>query len=864
MSVLRRKKMKNKALSYLVAGVLLLTSGISSAQRTEPQETKSEFGRRAAKIPQSEADTGLQYSEGRMKRAAAQYFYELRTSGEVKDLSEIQKRNHEEFQKVRGAVALKQQFLPTWVPIGGDQYGHNSGRSRSMAFKGLNTVYVAYAQGGIWKTDNINDQQPTWVCLTDKFESIAFGSIIADPRNGDIVYAGTGEAEGDNFQEPPGAGLLKTTDGGLNWFKILGTDTLGFWCSEMAINPKNPDILYVASGTSRPATGSSVTGGVLKSTDAGATWQISTLRGFSPLDIEIDPEDTARLYVSGFGKIYRTTNSGGSWQQLTSGLPTSTVGRIELAIAPSAPNLIYASIGKSSDRSTLGLWLSTDRGDTWKTLTTAPANWLGSQQEYATGLVVHPTIPRQVFMGGLDLYRTNDSGKTFSQLSQWNIDVTAPRYSHADVHGMYYVNGTLYVNTDGGISTSKNSGTSFNTTMNKGISTLQFVNADADKAFTFVLGGTQDNGTNRAYTSALQFNESRGGDGGYCQVAQDVPNICYSEYVEGEMYKSIDSGKSWQAMNPPFKGAARFYMPFDFDASGTFGLAAANSLYYTQTGGNGANAWTKVSPTISSATAVHVYPGDPSYMWAGTGSGSFYRSTDAGNTFTKGTNAAGISAITGIVADPANPLNIWICSQGSGASNKHVYKSTDGGVTFTGLPNFPNIGCNWIVRQHKTGDLFVATDEGVLVTKDEGQTWFKLEDGMPNVQVLTLRIRGNDEEWLLASTYGRGMFKLDISNLTSVDDSKMAQSGAIVTLDAVSPNPIRNGNGTMNFTINKSTVVTATLYDVLGRAVKVLAKSPFTEGKHMLNFTTNELPSGAYIISVAADGIAKTQRIVIE
>ncbi|HEY6171352.1 MAG TPA: T9SS type A sorting domain-containing protein, partial [Candidatus Kapabacteria bacterium] len=194
----------------------------------------------------------------------------------------------------------------------------------------------------------------------------------------------------------------------------------------------------------------------------------------------------------------------------------------------------------------------------------------------------------------------------------------------------------------------------------------------------------------------------------------------------------------------------------------------------------------------------------------------------------------------------------------------HVYKSVDGGATFTALPNFPNIGCNWIARKHSTGELFIATDKGVVYSKDEGQSWFALEQGLPNVQVLAIRLRGANDQYLLAGTYGRGMFKLDITGLTSVDEPKTAPSASIVTLNTVSPNPITNGNGTVNFSLSKNTVVTATIYDVLGRTAKILAKSPFGEGKHSLNFTTNDLPSGAYILSVAADGVAKTQRIVIE
>lgn len=796
--------------------------------------------------------------------AAQKYFNELRTSGEEKDIAKINENAYNEFRKVANIVAFKGLTIPAWQQIGGDRDGVNSGRSKSCAFGHLDTMYAAFAGGGIWKTNNINAPQPSWVCLTDGLPSIAFGAVATDPRNSDIVYAGTGEYVTDGYQFPSNAGAFKSTDGGLNWFTMISKDTTGPYCAQIVVDPKNPDVVYIATGTSRAA--SAKTGGMLKSTDAGKTWSLLSLIGNAPTSIAIDPVETNRLYVASTNKIWISRDAGATWTAATSGLPTSGVGRIALSISPSSPNVVYASLATpgSPPQSTLGLWVTTDNGDTWRNFVNKPAeNWCGTQGYYDNSIAVHPTQPKIVFLGGINIFKTVDSGKKYTQIT-FNQDGQSP-YSHADVQWMTFNGSTLFANTDGGLTMGKSFGNSWTTAINKGINTMQFVGADADKNFTFVIGGCQDNATNYALIADKSWQKTRGGDGGRTFVARDNPLLCFSTYVYGEMYKSQDGGKNWDKIDQVWKDTAQFYINYDLDASASIGIAGgANALYVTTAGGSDNWGARRIS-TIRNASSCHVWPDDATYMWAGI-SGSVWRTVDQGESWTK-TTVSGAAAITGIISDPSNNQKLWVCSQGQGGSNKHVYKSTDGGATYTPLGTiFPNIGCNAIARQFVNGKdrIFVATDNGVLYTENDGGSWLQLADGMPKVIVTSLKIRGANNNKLLASTYGRGCMWLDLSQLSAVTTGPTSSNTDFLTLSSITPNPISGSKATLGLTLTKAGLVTVSLYDILGKEVKILEKKVMDVGRSSVEFSTQGLASGSYVVVATSNGISKTQKIVVE
>jgi type IX secretion system substrate protein len=234
-----------------------------------------------------------------------------------------------------------------------------------------------------------------------------------------------------------------------------------------------------------------------------------------------------------------------------------------------------------------------------------------------------------------------------------------------------------------------------------------------------------------------------------------------------------------------------------------------------------------------------------------------------GLNFTKTTISNG-GSITDIEVDPSNPQNLWICSQGYGSSVANVYKSTDGGVTVTPIPNFPaNLGCNAIVRQHSTGKIFVGTDQGVVFTEDNGQNWYTLPDGMPNVPVNSMKIKGLNEDKLLAGTYGRGMFWLDLKDLIPIGVDPVSNPNDVIRFVSTYPNPVVGNKATIAFEMKDAGIMTSSLLDVLGREVKVLEKATYASGKHQFEFTTEGLVSGTYIVLLTANGTTVSERIIV-
>ncbi|MDP4219732.1 MAG: T9SS type A sorting domain-containing protein [Bacteroidota bacterium] len=857
----------------IITGISLYLAIICCAGSLFAQETgddQSNLGYRAAKSMQSPADTGIQYDEYRLEKASHDYYNAARFSGTNagKTMHEIEIESYDAMRHMQNQASFKSQSNPAWVPIGGSQDGHASGRVRGIAFDPTNPniVYVAAASGGVWKTMDITAQPVQWVNLSDRLPTVNFGSIAVDPKRPNVVYAGTGESQGDNYMEPPGSGLFKSNDGGLNWYTSASTTLAGSVCSQIVIDPVNTDVIYIATGNSW----------ILKSVDSGATWKKITTK-FAPLSIAIDPQNTNNLYISGFGNIYRSVDNGETWTKSSTGLPTASVGRITVAVAPSSPNIIYASIGNSSNRQALGLWVSTDFGVTWTRNNAGSPNFLGSQQEWCNSLAVHPTNPNRIFVGGLDIYSSNNSGKDFSRASVWTDPVTSTSFVHADIHFLVFSGNTLYACTDGGIAKSGvNQFSIWNTAINQGLATLQFVGVDANHEFSYVTGGCQDNSTNRdtirGDVPGPEFHATAGGDGGHAWVSQEQGNIAYTTYVYTDFKQSLDSGQHWSQNlitcqnNPGLYNVADgscsgegspFYTVYDCSSDGTIVALGGNSHVWVSSSGGQDGFPGKSNVGIGGSYAINVSQQDPSFMWAGSGA-NIYRTVDQGGTWAKQTTPASLSStISGIATNPNNTTEVYACA----TSGKHFFKSTDGGVTYTSpATNLPNVPCWSIAFNPKDGKLFMGTEKGVLFSADGGVTWNPLMNGFPYVLVTQLRVRGTNSDRLLAGTYGRGMFFLDISNLSSVNP----QAPASLSLDPIYPNPLSAANATLAFSLNDPGIATITLHDLLGRELRILAKSYYDAGKHQIAFAKENIAAGTYFVMLTANGRSVSQKIVIE
>jgi photosystem II stability/assembly factor-like uncharacterized protein len=368
---------------------------------------------------------------------------------------------------------------------------------RITAIEGVNedgkTIYVGTAGGGIWKSVNAG---ASFKSVFDKYcQSI--GAIAIDQKNNKTVYAGTGESNMRNSVSI-GDGLYKTTDGGDNWVK-LGLDSTEH-IARIIIDPKNSNNIYVA--VPGPLWNDSKHRGLYKSTDAGKTWTkilfISEKAGCA--EVAVDPQNPDIVYAStwefrrlpylfssgGTGSgMYKSSDAGKTWKELTNGLPAKPFGRIAFALAPSAPNNMVAIVESNET----GLYITADGGESWKKQS-AVMNVVARPFYFST-IVIDPKDPKRVYRPAYTFSYSIDGGYSFATASSEGVAV------HADHHALWInPNNTnqLYLGTDGGVYYSLDKGVTWFFTQNLPVGQFYHVASDLKTPYN-IMGGLQDNGS---------------------------------------------------------------------------------------------------------------------------------------------------------------------------------------------------------------------------------------------------------------------------------------------------------------------------------------------------------------------------------
>lgn len=407
----------------------------------------------------------------------------------------------------------------TWKSIGPTDQG---GRVRALLFDKDNpeVMYAGAVSGGLWKTTNGGQ---SWQPINDLMPSLIVSCVAQGPDG--IIYFGTGEGFAPVFGSTAGStgfvgmGLFKSTDAtGTSFTQIettAPTSSNGWdYIYKVKVAP-NGDI-YAATGK-----------GIKKSSDQGATWT-NPLVSFTgstaeAYDVDISPNGNIISLVVA-NRVYISKDGGSTYTNVSTGgtmLPTGSLSRIEVDIAPSNPDYIYACAAKSSNEKLHNIYRSTDAGQTWTIIGPGGSdnfNPLGTQGYYDNVIKVHPTNPNKVYVGGLDMW-TWEEGGTWEQKSMWNLSEFSSFFLHADHHEyVFHPNNPniMYFGTDGGISVSTNGGNTF-TTVNRNFTTLQSYAISVSKEG-MIMTGTQDNGT--LWMDRKGFVEGRsvpvlGGDGGY-------------------------------------------------------------------------------------------------------------------------------------------------------------------------------------------------------------------------------------------------------------------------------------------------------------------------------------------------------------
>ena len=703
-------------------------------------------------------------------------------------------------------VAIAQQLDPSlygglrWRMIG----PHRGGRTVAVSgLEGQPSVYFfGGVAGGVWKSANGGI---TWEPIADSLPISSVGALAVVQSNPEIIYVGTGEAD---FRSDLtyGTGVYKSTDGGRTW-KSVGLSATRH-ISRIIIDPRNPDVVYVAAMGS--AYGPGPERGVFRSTDGGANWQKVLFRddNSGAIDIALDPDHPQTVWaalvhdrrppwsayppVTISGAIYKSNDGGSRWNPVTSGgLPEGDWGRIGLAVARGTHGQrVYALI----DARDGGLFKSDDGGQNW--VRTGTDSRIRGRMWYFGELYVDPKNPDTVYVPNVSLYRSTDAGKTFTAIkgAPGGDDYHALWIDPANPQRMIF-------GSDQGAGVSVDGGRTWSSWYNQ--PTAQFYHVAVDNQFPYhVYGAQQDSGSvfiiSRSNDGSITFRDwhpAGAGESGYIAPDPADANIIYGGGTYGELFRydrrtgqaqiiAPDAIRTFGEAHPEHRFTWTSPLVFSPQDSHTLYFGSQNVLRSTNQG----NGWEKISPDLTGADAnaseqgpltvqnakarghgvvytIAPSPVSAGQIWAGTDSGLIHLTRDNGKSWNNVT-PQGLSDWSKISIIDASHFD---AGTAYAAVDRHrlddigpyIYRTHDFGKSWTRINSgIPDGAYVRVVREDpvRKGLLFAGTEVGVFFSLNDGDTWQPLRLNMPASPVHDLVIKDND---LVAATHGRAFWILD-------------------------------------------------------------------------------------------------------
>lgn len=683
-----------------------------------------------------------------------------------------------------------------------------SGRIADFAVNPNNhsEYYVAVASGNLWKTTN---NGTTWKPIFENYGSYSLAVVELDPNNSNVVWVGTGE---NNHQRALGYGdgVYKSVDGGKS-FKNMGLKA-SRQIGGIVIDPRNSDIVFVAAEGS--AWGSGGERGLYKSTDGGKTWkkvlEISEHTGVN--NVVIDPSNPDIMYATseqrrrhvhtkiGGGPesdVYKSTDGGENWRKINKGLPGVHKGGMGIAVSPVDPNVVYLIIEAAEGKS--GFFRSTNKGESWEKMSSH-----ASSGQYYNEIYCDPKDVDKVFSVETFTHYTTDAGKTWKRVST--------KGRHVDDHALWIdpIDTNHYIiGGDGGVYETWDFGKTFDFKENLPITQFYRVAVDNDLPFYNVYGGTQDNNSmggpsrniSRGGVTSDEWWITQGGDGFWQAIDPTDPNIVYSEYQYGNMFRFDRKSRESLSIKPREKEGELTYK-WNWNAPLIISphnhkriYCAANKVFRSD---NQGNSWETISDDLTAQMDRNMWktmdkfwsidavkkdvstsqfgtivsldesPVQEDLLVVGTDDGVISITEDAGKTWRQVKKFDGIPEFT-YVSDlmfdkfDANIIYATFDNRKRDDFKPYILKSTDKGQTWKSISStLPENGTvHTIAQDYKNADLlFAGTEFGFFFSNDAGKKWTQIKSGLPTIAVRDIAIQQRENDIAIA-TFGRGFYILD-------------------------------------------------------------------------------------------------------
>ncbi len=687
-----------------------------------------------------------------------------------------------------------------WEPLGPFNV---AGRSTSLALdpKEPDLVYLGTAAGGLWQS---SDRGVTWTPQTDYLNVLSVGAIAVDPSRPLGLFMGTGEANLtiDSF---PGLGIYRFREEFLN----IGSSERGLLpnrIGSIAVDPFDPDHILIGSATIVQGDVSGLHEG--RQVGEAFEWRFRCALEFDEVSgyarksgTEVAHDAPYRCHCVLFhpGKkgfvfaavdmrgwrsgIWRSCDAGATWTQLRVGLPaTERFGRVSLALCEADPDVIWAYAGNQRG-GMLGVFRSNNLGETWSSV--GQSHFINeTHNSYANCIVAHPKDPGWVICGGKDLHRTKDGGRTWQQITEWDLPQEDPNFAHPYHHALVTTaDGFVYDANDGGMNFSANFGDTWECRSKDLVSTMVRGVDIAGSDGKIISCALQNAGLllHKAGDPEGHFQADVAGKGGTLVFDPDDPEHRVAvEFDKKLSWHAAGEGWSWvvpegieeDEVDPTSRPCLTIDKSPRKRTTPRALLMGTTRLWKSRDGGR---SWSPVSVDLdfSPVSAVAISSANPRVMYAATEFGAFFRSEDGGNTWSE--NLAGLDLpcqyITCVQVHPANSRHVFVGVGANPPDTKrsehpaHIFVSTDGGETWrTADPNgtLPDVALNAMALG--LGDprtIYAATDFGVYrgIAEDcQNYTWEDISGPLPRAFVMDVVVH-EPSQTLTVATYGRGLFR---------------------------------------------------------------------------------------------------------